>query len=322
MNSGSALLVEARDLVKHFAVRGSRGAAVRSVDGVSLSIMRGEVLGLVGESGCGKSTLARLILNQIRPDHGSVVIDGCDLLAMKRRDLRRFRQTIQLIFQEPVSALDPRMRLIDSLLAPLAEHGIGTKQERLARIRAMLGEVGIDPDIANRYPGQCSGGQLQRIVIARALLLRPTFLVCDEPTSSLDASVRAQILNLLNDLKRRFDLSLLMISHDLRAMRHICDRVAVMYLGRIVEISPVEQIFTAPAHPYTRALNAASLLDEIGLEAAGKLVSGEPPSPMRPPPGCHFHPRCPLADDMCMTRYPETQTIGEGHLVSCHHWES
>ena len=313
------VLVEARDLAKHFPVRGSGGLAVRAVDGVSLSIMRGEVLGLVGESGCGKSTLARLILNQTRPDRGSVVIEGHDILAMKRRDLRRFRRTIQLVFQDPAAALDPRMRLIDSLMAPLAEHGIGTPAERMERIRAMLGEVGIEPGITDRYPGQCSGGQLQRIVIARALLLEPGFLVCDEPTSSLDASVRAQILNLLNDLRRRFDLSLLMISHDLRAMRHICDRVAVMYLGHIVEIAPVERIFTAPAHPYTRALNAASLLDEIGLEAAARLVSGEPPSPMRPPPGCHFHPRCPLADGRCRTRYPDAERIGAGHVVSCHH---
>ncbi len=316
---GTAPLVEVRDLARHFRVRGARGLAVRSVDGVTLSIMRGEVLGLVGESGCGKSTLARLIVNQIRPDRGSVTIDGRDVLAMKPRDLRRFRRKIQLVFQDPVAALDPRMRLIDSLMAPLAEHRIGTAAERAERIGSMLDEVGIDPAMASRYPGQCSGGQLQRIVIARALLLEPVFLICDEPTSSLDASIRAQILNLLDDLRRKFDLSLLMISHDLRAMRHICDRVAVMYLGHIVETAPVETIFTAAAHPYTRALGAASLLDETGLETAASLASGEPPSPMRPPAGCHFHPRCPLADDACRARYPGDTVIAADHRVACHH---
>lgn len=320
MSSAASPLVEARGLVKHFPLRGSGRLAVRSVDGVTLAIGRAEVLGLVGESGCGKSTLARLLINQIRPDRGEVIMDGRDLLAMRPGDLRRFRRTVQLIFQNPVAALDPRMRLIDSLMAPLAAHDAGTREECLEMIHAMLGEVGIDPGIVQRYPGQCSGGQLQRIVIARALLLRPQFVVCDEPTSSLDASIRAQILNLLNDLRRRFDLSLLMISHDLRALRHICDRVAVMYLGRIVEMAPVEQIFQAPRHPYTKALNAASLLDEIGLDAASRLAEGEPPSPVHPPSGCHFHPRCPLADETCRRHVPTLERIAENHEVSCHHW--
>ncbi len=320
MSSAASLLVEARNLVKHFPLRGSGRLVVRSVDGVSLAVGRAEVLGLVGESGCGKSTLARLLVNQIRPDRGEVMMDGRDLLAMRAGELRRFRRTIQLIFQNPTAALDPGMRMIDSLMAPLAAHDLGTRKERLAMIHAMLGEVGIDPGFAERYPGQCSGGQLQRIVIARTLLLRPQFVVCDEPTSSLDASIRAQILNLLNDMRRRFDLSLLMISHDLRALRHICDRVAVMYLGRIVETAPVEQIFSAPRHPYTKALNAASLLDEVGLDAAGRLVHGEPPSPVHRPPGCHFHPRCPLADETCRQHVPTLERIAENHQVSCHHW--
>ncbi len=320
MSCSATSLVEARNLVKHFPLRGSGKLTVRSVDGVSLAIGRADVLGLVGESGCGKSTLARLLVNQIRPDRGEVIVDGRDLLAMRPRDLRRFRRTVQIIFQNPVAALDPRMRLIDSLMAPLAAHKAGSRKECREMILTMLDEVGIDPGIVQRYPGQCSGGQLQRIVIARALLLRPQFVVCDEPTSSLDASIRAQILNLLNDLRRRFDLSLLMISHDLRALRHICDSVAVMYLGRIVETAPVEQIFQAPRHPYTKALNAASLLDEIGLGAASRLAQGEPPSPVHPPRGCHFHPRCPLADETCRHHAPGLQRIAESHEVSCHHW--
>ena len=319
-----APFVMVRGVVKHFPVRTLRSgrAKVRSVDDVTLSIGRGEVLGLVGESGCGKSTLARLILNQLPLDEGSVVIDGHDIARLKGAELRRFRRSIQLVFQDPVGALDPRLRLQQSLEAPLVQHGIGDRQERRRRIADMLVEVGLDPNLSDRYPRQCSGGQLQRVVIARALLLEPRFLICDEPTSSLDASVRAQILNLLTDLKKRFDLTLLMISHDLRALRHICDRVAVMYLGEIVEIGTLQEIFGQPAHPYTRGLIAASLLEQSGLELSSQLVRGEPPSPINPPTGCRFHPRCPLATERCRDEAPKPEPIGASHSVSCHFWKS
>jgi peptide/nickel transport system ATP-binding protein len=316
--------VEVRDVIKHYPVRTLRSgrAKVRSVDGVNLSIRQGEVLGLVGESGCGKSTLARLIINQLPFDQGSIMVDGQDITRLKGADLKRFRRSIQLVFQDPVGALDPRMRIGQSLEAPLAQHGIGDRQERRQRIAKMLGEVGLDLDLTDSYPRQCSGGQLQRVVIARALLLEPRFLICDEPTSALDASVRAQILNLLTDLKKRFDLTLLMISHDLRALRHICDRVAVMYLGEIVEIGNLQELFTRPAHPYTRGLLAASTLEQSGLEVSSQLVRGEPPSPINPPPGCRFHPRCPLAKDRCSREPPALEEIGAGQSVSCHFWDS
>ena len=315
-------LVRIRDLAKHFPIRRGSGRKVwvRSVDGVSLDVRRGEVLGLVGESGCGKSTLARLILNHVRPDRGAVVFEGQDIVKMKGEGLRRLRRSIQMVFQDPLAALDPRMRIGQSLLAPLAQHGIGTAEQRRAQVGEMLIEVGLDASFLDRYPRHCSGGQLQRVVIARALLLRPRFLICDEPTSALDASVRAQVLNLLNDLRQRFDLTLLMISHDLRAMRHFCDRVAVMYLGRIVELAAVEQLFSRPAHPYTRGLIAASLLEVAGLETSGRLVKGEPPSPVDPPSGCHFHPRCSLAEDLCAHRPVALEAVGPGHVVSCHFW--
>lgn len=317
-------LVKIQDLAKHFPVRRGSGRKVwvRSVDGVSLEVRRGEVLGLVGESGCGKSTLARLILNHVRPDRGSVLFDGQDIVKMKGEGLRRLRRSVQMVFQDPLAALDPRMRIGQSLLAPLAQHGIGTAEQRKAQIEEMLLEVGLDASFLERYPRHCSGGQLQRVVIARALLLRPRFLICDEPTSALDASVRAQVLNLLNDLRRRFDLTLLMISHDLRAMRHFCDRVAVMYLGRIVELATVEQLFSRPAHPYTQGLIAASLLEVAGLETSGRLVKGEPPSPVDPPSGCHFHPRCTLAQELCTHQPVALEPVCPGHVVSCHFWNS
>ena len=298
--------VVADRIVKHFPVRMGawRRGSVRSVDGVSFRIRRGEVMGLVGESGCGKSTLARVLLRLLPPDSGTVTVAGRDLSSLHGEDLRRFRTTMQLVFQDPRAALDPRMRIGTSLEAPLAQHGIGTRRERSRRAADMLREVGLDESFVERLPRQCSGGELQRIAIARALLLKPRFLVCDEPTSALDASLRARIVNLLVDLKSRFDLTLLLISHDLRVVRHASDRVAVMYLGRIVEIGTRDAVFDAPLHPYTRALIAASLLEENGL-AAGDDIRGEPPSPLHPPRGCHYHSRCAIARPRCANGEPE-----------------
>ena len=310
--------VVADRIVKHFPVRVGawRRGSVRSVDGVSFRIRRGEVMGLVGESGCGKSTLARVLLRLLPPDSGTVTIAGRDLASLHGEDLRRFRTTMQLVFQNPYAALDPRMRIGTSLEAPLAQHGIGTHRERRRRAADMLGEVGLDESFVERLPRQCSGGELQRIVIARALLLEPRFLVCDEPTSALDASLRAQIIDLLVDLKNRFDLTLLLISHDLRVVRYASDRVAVMYLGRIVEVGSRDAVFDDPLHPYTRALIAASLLEENGL-AAGGDIRGEPPSPLHPPRGCRFHPRCAIARPRCANGEPGLAGGPGDHRAAC-----
>ena len=310
--------VVADRIVKHFPVRLGvwRKGSVRSIDGVSLRIRQGEVMGLVGESGCGKSTLARVLLRLLRPDSGSVTIAGRDLASLQGEELRRFRTSFQLIFQNPLAALDPRMRVGTSLQAPLAQHGLGTHRQRCRYAADMLREVGLDESFVERLPSQCSGGELQRIVIARALLLKPRFLVCDEPTSALDAPLRAQIINLLVDLKERFDLTLLLISHDLRVVRYVSDRVAVMYLGRIVETGDRDAVFDNPLHPYTRVLIAASLLEENGL-AAGDDVRGEPPSPLSPPDGCSFHPRCAVARPRCAIDEPHLAREHGRHRSAC-----
>lgn len=311
-------LVVVQDVVKHFPV--GRGKRVHSVDGVSLTVRKGEVLGLVGESGCGKSTLARAILRTAPINSGHVVFDGRDVSRAKGRELKALRRSMQLVFQDPYSALDPKMRLRASLEAPLRHHGFKDKSERQERIVAMIERVGLDESILERRPHECSGGQLQRAVIARALLLEPAFLICDEPTSALDASIRAQILNLLVDVKDQFGLTLVLISHDLRVVRYLCDRVAVMYLGEIVEVAPREELFTRPAHPYTRVLMAATLAEEEGADQTVRQLHGELPSPIDPPSACRFHPRCPFAQEVCSTVWPEVSKPGPEHIVRCHFW--
>lgn len=316
-------LVVVEGIRKHFPVsRGILGRSrevVRAIDDVSLEIRRGEVLGLVGETGSGKSTLARLILRLIEADHGRVTFDGRDVLAADRRALKAMRRQMQLIFQDPYSALDPRMRLGQSIEAPLSQHGIGTKEERKDTVIELLGQVGLDPSFVDRFPSECSGGQLHRVVIARALSLGPTFLACDEPTSSLDASIRAQILNLLVDLRDRLGLTLLLISHDLRVVRYISDRVAVLYLGRIAEIGTRDEIFENPRHPYTQKLIAASMPERFdGL--SGAILQGEPPSPINPPSGCRFRTRCPIAIERCQEP-PPFEWISPEHAVACFRWD-
>jgi oligopeptide/dipeptide ABC transporter ATP-binding protein len=314
-------LLSLERVVKYFPA--GRGKQVHSVDGVSLDVARGEVLGLVGESGCGKSTLARTVLRAVSATAGQITFDGEDITRVKGAKLKELRRSMQFVFQDPYGAFDPKMRLGTSLDAPLRHHGMKDKDERRARIAEMLGRVGLEEEILDRFPRECSGGQLQRMVIARALLLKPKFLICDEPTSALDASIRAQILNLLVELKDQLDLTLVLISHDLRVVRYLCDRVAVMYLGEIVEVAPRDELFTHPRHPYTRVLLAASLAEEE-QDRAHDIVSqltGEPPSPIDPPAGCRFHPRCPLAQDICRTTAPQASEPGDQHLVTCHFWD-
>ncbi len=309
-------------LVKHYPVAGfGAQKVVKSLDGVSLNVQPGEVMGLVGESGCGKSTFAKMICRLSSATDGQITIGGEDWFAPKGEVLRRQRRDVQLIFQDPHSALDPRMTVGTSMSAPMAHHGIGSDTaDRRRRVIAMLEEVGLDESYYDRLPHQCSGGQLQRVVIGRALLLEPRLLICDEPTSALDASMRTQILNLLRELRVRRGITMVMISHDLRVVRYLCDRIAVMYMGKLVELADRKQLFETPAHPYTRALIAASMLEENGLDGAAGLLQGEPPSPLNPPAGCTFHERCPMARADCATDAPYLKQAQPGHFVRCRYW--
>ncbi|WP_198377456.1 ABC transporter ATP-binding protein [Neoroseomonas rubea] len=308
-------LLELDGLVKRFPVRdalGRRAGAVHAVDGVSLSVAEGEVLAIVGESGCGKSTLGRLMLNLITPDAGSVRFAGEDLTRLSAAALRARRRDMQLIFQDPFASLDPRMTVEQAIAEPLRLHRIVPRDQERARVADLLARVGLRPELARRWPHEFSGGQRQRIAIARALASRPRLIVGDEPVSALDVSVQAQVINLLSDLIREFRLTFVLISHDLGVVRHVADRVAVMYLGRIVEEGPAEQVLTAPLHPYTRALLAAV----PGHGAKAPPIEGDVPSPIAPPPGCRFHTRCPFAEDRCRVTVPE---LSAGpHRVACH----
>jgi oligopeptide/dipeptide ABC transporter ATP-binding protein len=320
-------LVVVRDLVKHFPL--SRGVLlhrelgrVHAVDGVSLEIARGEALGLVGETGCGKSTLARLITRLLEPTSGQVVYDGEDITHWSPRQLRPLRREMQIVFQDPYSSLNPR-RTVGAIVAePLRIQGIGTRAERRARVRELLSRVGLNPEHYNRYPHEFSGGQRQRIGIARALVTNPNLVVADEPVSALDVSIQAQILNLLDDLRADFGLTYLFIAHDLNVVRHVSDRVAVMYLGKIVEISPADELYARPIHPYTNALLEAVPVPEPEARERRRRrakLGGDVPSPVAPPPACRFHPRCPRATEICSRVEPPLVEYGNGHLAACHH---
>jgi len=310
-------LLEVDNLVVEYTV-GNK--TVHAVSGVSLDIARGETLGLVGESGCGKSTLGRAVLQLRRAVSGRVLFDGKDLTAMQGEALRKIRRRVQLIFQDPIASLNPRRRIGDIVAEPLIIAGVKDAKERETRVARVLNAVGLDPALVMaRLPHEFSGGQCQRICIARALVLDPEFIICDEPVSALDVSIRAQILNLLEEMKTRFGLTLLFIAHDLAVVKAVSDRVAVMYLGRLCEVGPSEQLFSKPAHPYTALLIEAIPVPDPDVRPAESVPVGEPPSPIAPPSGCRFRTRCPRADQKCRDEMPELELVRPGQYVACHH---
>jgi oligopeptide/dipeptide ABC transporter ATP-binding protein len=315
------VLVEADDLSVHFPrYRSASQPGVAAVDRVSLKIRRGEILGLVGESGCGKSTLARTLLGLVEPSGGEVRFGGKLINNLTEHQMRPYRRRMQIVFQDPFSSLNPRMRVGDIIAEALFVHGHAKKSTAAPLVADLLKLVGLDPAMAIRFPHEFSGGQRQRIGIARALAVRPEFIACDEPVSALDVSIQAQIVNLLHDLRKKMALTYLFVSHDLAVVRHISDRVAIMYLGRIVEIAPKERVYDEPLHPYTQALLTAVPVPTRTSRgrAVRKVMQGEVPSPLNPPSGCHFHPRCPHAFAPCAIKQPSLQEVATDHFVACH----
>lgn len=317
--SDSNALLTVQNIKKYF--KGTKGCQVKAVDDISFSVARGETLGLVGESGCGKSTLGRTVLNLVDATEGSVFYDGQDILKLPAKKMRLLRKNLQMVFQNPYSSLNPRMTVLEAVRAPLDIFGIGTKEERLERSRDILKYVGLDEYQIYRYPHEFSGGQRQRIVIARAIISEPDFVVCDEPVSALDVSVRAQVLNLMQDIQKERGVAYLFISHDLSVIKHISDRIAVMYLGKIVEVSPKETLYDHPGHPYTQALLSAIPIPDTDIVRERILLKGDLPSPMNPPAGCRFHTRCRFATEECRKKEPELRFDEKGHGVACHIWK-
>src|SRR5438270_761377 len=297
---------------------------VRAVDDISFSVKRGETLGLVGESGCGKSTTGRAILQLYKPTGGTVNFLGKSLTQLSGGDLRRMRREMQMIFQDPYASLNPRMTVGSIIGEPLEIHGLARGRDKQARVQELLRIVGLNPYFANRYPHEFSGGQRQRIGIARALAVQPTFIVCDEPISALDVSIQAQVINLLEELQSQFNLTYLFIAHDLSVVRHLSDRVAVMYVGKIVELTTRDRLYTRPLHPYTQALLSAVPIPDPVVERQRQriILSGDVPSPVDPPPGCRFLQRCPFAQDLCRDKEPPLGEAEPGHAVACHFWDA
>jgi oligopeptide/dipeptide ABC transporter ATP-binding protein len=312
------MLLNVQDLAKHYL--DAAGRRVKALDGVSFSLRSGEVLGIVGESGCGKSTLARTLIGLQQPTAGDIVMEGESLLGASPAQLKTRRRNVQMVFQDPFGSLDPRQRVGSIIAEPLIVHGVGSRVDRSARVAELVELVGLEPDSVRRYPHEFSGGQRQRIAIARALALNPRLVIADEPVSALDVSIQSQIINLIAELRRRFGLAMLFISHDLSVIRHVSDRIAVMYLGRIVEIGEAEAIFARPMHPYTKALVAAAPRLGKPADASGKdriVLTGEVPDPSAPPPGCAFHPRCWQAEAACRTEAPLLRPLADARSAAC-----
>ncbi|WP_238650130.1 ABC transporter ATP-binding protein [Paenibacillus piscarius] len=315
-------LLEVRNLRKHYPIRkgffSKQVGAVKAVDGITLSVEQGETLAVVGESGCGKSTTGRAILRLIEPTDGEIRFGGTDVRALNPEQLRRFRTDMQMVFQDPYASLDPRWTVQRILEEPLRTHGSAPAGELKSRVEQLMEVVGLSPYQAHRYPHEFSGGQRQRVGIARALALNPKFIVCDEPVSALDVSIQAQVLNLMQDLQEQYGLTYMFISHDLSVVKFISDRVAVMYLGRIVELARTKELFAKPLHPYTQALMSAVPVPNPGMKKERIVLTGDVPNPETPPSGCAFHPRCPYALDRCRTETPELREVDAGHQAACH----
>ena len=324
MSSQKDVLVEVKDLKKYFPVRGGlikeKRQVLKAVDGVSFDIYRGETLGLVGESGCGKTTVGRTILKLYPPTDGRIIFDGDDITELNDRQMRSYRKRMQIIFQDPYASLNPRMTVGDIIAESIDIHKIAYGEERKAMIYDLLSKVGLSREHANRYPHEFSGGQRQRIGIARALAVNPDFIVCDEPISALDVSIQAQVVNLLEDLQDEMNLTYLFIAHDLSVVQHISDRVAVMYLGKMVEVSDWKTLYSEPHHPYTQSLLSAVPVPDPDIQKTRKriILAGDPPSPLDPPTGCRFHTRCPIAQGICSEKLPEFKEVAPGHCCACH----
>ena len=315
MSEDKKVLLEVQKVKKEFvtskSLTGKPLKIVHAVDSVDLTIYE-------GESGCGKSTLGRCILQLIRPTAGNVLYRGEDITKLNKEQMRQMRRKMQLIFQDPYASLNPRMTVLELIMAPLEAFGIGTMEERVQRVKEIMELVGMPENMMNRYPHEFSGGQRQRIVIARALVLNPEFVVCDEPVSALDVSVRAQVLNLIQELKKKKHLTYMFISHDLSVVKYISDRIAVMYLGRIVEIAEKNELYNNPQHPYTKALLSAIPIPDVDNKMKREILTGDVPSPLNPPSGCYFHTRCKYATERCKTECPALHDVGNGHMVACH----
>jgi peptide/nickel transport system ATP-binding protein/oligopeptide transport system ATP-binding protein len=321
-NGTEKTLIEVRNLVKYFPVRGGvlRQVVdeVQAVDDVSFTIKQGEALGLVGESGCGKTTVGRTMLRLIDPTSGEVLFNAANIFEMNSQELKELRREMQIVFQDPFASLDPRLPIGESVAEGLRIHGVGSSQERYDRVIEALKQVGLEDYHAARYPHEFSGGQRQRIGIARALVLNPRFIVLDEPVSALDVSIQAEVLNILKDLQEKLSLTYLFVAHNLAVVEHISDRVAVMYLGKIVEVATREELFRNPLHPYTQALMSAIPMPNPTLKRERIILKGDVPSPLNPPSGCRFHPRCPFAADICAEEEPQLRELRSGHTAACH----